>query len=269
MPTAPAPSRRTTIVAALGAVALFVSACGGGSESVDAGGTTTETAIETSSTTTTSTSTPATAPSTTAQAAPAAIPDDSLPGSAIDLGPGAGSTVSVVGVAFDDVLNVRTLPDAASDPIASLTPMVTDLVHTGRKRDVGASIWWEIQLPEGVGWANSNFLAPTAQTGDVTADLVARLGGLASASTVDALVRQVMDHYAMVTEGPPPSVTLVAEPVTGDLIEAWVDVTGYPDDSVLGERLHLFIADEAGIFGLRSVESTTLCRRGVADGLCL
>ncbi len=269
MPTAPAPSRRTTIVAAIGAIALFVRCLRRwvrvrrrrgydhrardrdqhhhDDEHLDTGH----------------------GPFDHGRPLPAAIPDDSLPGSAIDMGPGAGTTVSVVGVAFDDVLNVRTLPDATSDPIASLAPMATDLVHTGRKRDVGASIWWEIQLPEGVGWANAKFLAPMAETGDVTADLVAHLGGLASASTVEALIRQVMDHYAMVSEGPAPSVTLVAEPVTGDLIEAWVDVTGYPDDSVLGERLHLFVADEGGVFGLKSVESTTLCRRGVADGLCL
>ncbi len=267
MPTASTPPRRARIVAAIAVVALFVAACGGGSGDVEAGGSTTSTDAE--STTTTSSTPPTTASSTTAPTVPAPAPDDSLPGTALDMGPGPGTTVGVVGVAFDDVLNVRTIPDATSDPIASLPPMAADIVHTGRKRSVGASIWWEVQVPEGVGWANARFLAPPAGTTDVTADLVAQMGGLASASSVDGLIRQVMEHYTMVSEGPAPSVTLVGEPTTGDLTEAWVDVTGYPDDAVLGERLHVFIASEGGVFGLRSVESTTLCRRGVAEGLCL
>jgi hypothetical protein len=48
-------------------------------------------------------------------------------------------------------------------------------------------------------------------------------------------------------------------------------VTGFADDSVLGQRLVVFAQpDEGGqSFTVRTVESTTLCRRGVADGLCV
>ena len=55
-----------------------------------------------------------------------------------------------------------------------------------------------------------------------------------------------------------------------------VDVIGLGDDSIKGERLHVFatvVYDDAGrvvvSYDLKSVEATLLCGRGVSDGLCL
>jgi hypothetical protein len=61
----------------------------------------------------------------------------------------------------------------------------------------------------------------------------------------------------------------VVAPSEGDLGEVTFDVVGYPDDAVYGQRLHVFgRSGEGGGFDLKSVESTLLCRRGVADGVC-
>ncbi|NNC44231.1 MAG: hypothetical protein HKO03_13440 [Acidimicrobiia bacterium] len=61
-------------------------------------------------------------------------------------------------------------------------------------------------------------------------------------------------------------------PTEGDLGEVTYDVVGIGDDSVLGERLHIFgqpTGDGSG-FSLMAVESQVLCGRGVTDqGLCI
>jgi hypothetical protein len=65
-------------------------------------------------------------------------------------------------------------------------------------------------------------------------------------------------------------VVQVSEVTSGDLSEVIYDVVGNGDDSVHGVRLHIFAEEGSGGFTLRSVETTTLCARGVDDdGLCV
>ena len=70
---------------------------------------------------------------------------------------------------------------------------------------------------------------------------------------------------------PVPDVVVVDGPSVGDLGEITIDVVGFGDDAVLGERLHVFAEPDQGgeSFTVRSVEATTLCRRGVSDGRCV
>ena len=68
---------------------------------------------------------------------------------------------------------------------------------------------------------------------------------------------------------PKPSAVVVDGPTSGDLHEITYDLLGFGDDSVLGERLHLFIADgeqPGDPLGLKSVEVTYLCARGTGGG---
>ena len=61
-------------------------------------------------------------------------------------------------------------------------------------------------------------------------------------------------------------------PNVGDLGEITLDVIGMGDDSILGERLHVFGDPDPGgeSFTMRTVERTLLCARGVGDdGLCV
>jgi hypothetical protein len=86
-----------------------------------------------------------------------------------------------------------------------------------------------------------------------------------------AMGEAVAAARAPADEGPRPTVTVVDGPTVGDLGEVTVDVLGLADDSLRGERLHVFATpDPAGEgFGLKTVEATALCARGVtADGLC-
>lgn len=249
------------------ALVLGASACGDDDTAAD--DTTSTTDVEVTTTTSTPPSSTTTAPQTTSAEATGPVDDADLPGEPFDIGPGEGAVVSVVGVASDDVLNVRRLPDVTSDILDELDPLTDDVELTGRKRLLTTSAWWEIDLGDDVGWANSAFLAPTAATNDITSQLLADMGGAVTADSVDGVIDQVIDHFTQGVDEPVPDVVVSSAPSDGDLIEGTVDVTGYPDDSVLGERLHLFIAEENATFGLRTVESTTLCRRGSDGELCV
>ncbi len=264
--------RSTPITAAvLAALALGLGACGG--SETDASDTVATTGVTTAtlapSTSTTSTTSAEETTSSSIETTPTGVADADLPGEAFDIGPGPGSVVAVVAVAADDVLNIRALPDASSEVLAELEPTDTSVELTGRKRLLNAGIWWEVQLDGAVGWANSRYLAPTAATTDATAALLDAMGARPTGSTADDVVAQVIAHYTTTSDEPTPEAVIADGPTTGDLTEVIVDVVGYPDDAVLGERLHLFIAQEGDTFALTSVEATTLCRRGSDGEFCV
>lgn len=240
------------------ALILGVSACGNGDDDT----TEPETTTTVAPTTTTGGDTTTTGGDTTTTEA-------ALPGDDFEMGPAAGTLVGVVGVAADDVLFVRTLPDPDADVVGELEPLAADIEHTGRKRLVESGAWWEIVTPEGTGWANSRFLAALGDVEDSTFRLVEAIGAIPTGDSVEAVLDQIEAEYTRLAEEPIPTVVIVDGPHDGDLIEVIMDVTGFGDDALLGERLHIFIADEAGTFGLKSIESTYLCRRGVEAGLCL
>ena len=221
--------------------------------------TTTTTATATTTTTTTQ-------PPTTTTTEPATT-TTTLPGEPFDIGPAAGDVIAVVGVAFDDVLNVRDVP--AGSVVATPDPLADDVVATGRARLLPTSIWWEVTVDGTTGWASSSFLAWLGDVTDDTSSVVAGLGGIPAAETMLDLGLLVAEYYA--SEEPPSSVVVSSAPRVGDVGEVTYDVIGLGDDSVLGFRLHVFGApDESGEgFSLRSVELTALCGRGVGDGLCV
>ncbi len=70
---------------------------------------------------------------------------------------------SVVGVAADDVLNVRSGPGVEYDIIAGLSPTATGVMLTGRETLVGSSVWVEVVTDEGTGWVNESYLAEQDQ----------------------------------------------------------------------------------------------------------
>ncbi len=265
----PRTARRVFAVAV--AVALAASACG--SSENDASDTTlsptTETTVIASTTTApTSSSTESTAGS---ELPSEPVDEADLPGEPFEFGPAEGSTVAVVGVAADDVLNVRRLPDSSSEVIAELDPM-GDAILTARKRDLGTSIWYEVEVPEGVGWANATFLAPIGGTRDATNEFSDLLGGLPTAASTDALIEAFLARlvaFGETQEGPPVTAIVIDGPTVGDLDEATIDMLGYADDSVRGDRLHLFIMNEGGTAAIKSIEATTICQRGSDGAYCL
>ena len=65
----------------------------------------------------------------------------------------------VIGIAADDVLNVRSGPGVSFDVIGELTLTSPELESTGYIADVGDQLWRQIVVPgDGVGWVNAKFL---------------------------------------------------------------------------------------------------------------
>jgi uncharacterized membrane protein len=94
-------------------------------------------------------------------ASPAAADQRSAPEPAL--------TYRVVNVAPDDVLRVRSQPEASAPVIDNLPADASDIILTGLKQSVGQATWWQIVVKSAdgsAGWVNSRFLAvvdPTAK----------------------------------------------------------------------------------------------------------
>ncbi len=256
--------RHTTPVAAAILAALLTAACGGGDEAAT---TTSPTATATSSSPAAS-PTPAPTPRASTST-PVPVPT-STPGEAVEIRPTAGSVLSVIGVAHDDVLNVRSGPGTTFPVVAVAANLGDDVTATGRGWLVNRSVWFEVSHAGLTGWANGSYLAWRDGTDDVTSRVVNRLGGIPVAETMLDLGREVAD--AMVYGPEKARIVVSVAPSIGDLGEVTYDVVGLSDDSVRALRLHVFgqpTASGEG-FSLKSVEATNFCDRGVSDnGLCV
>ena len=241
---------------------LLIVACG------DSGADTTTTSQASTSTSTVATTT--TASTSTTTAATTTTSDDDLPGEPIDFGPGAGEELAVVGVAHDDVLNVRSEPGTDSEVVAELEPTATGLIATGRARSLPQSIWFEVDVEGVAGWVSSAFVGYLGLTDDATAEVIETLGDTPGAETMldlGLIVAEVMS-----SDEPPSRIVMSVAPTVGDLGEVTYDVVGLGDDALGGVRLHIFgdPAEGGEGFVLSNVERTFICSRGVTDdGFCL
>lgn len=177
----------------------------------------------------------------------------------------------MVGVAADDTLNVRAGPGVEFEVLFELPPLAMDIAATGHNRDLGgAGFWSEITAEGRTGWANTSFLLQPGQVTDITAELYPTPAERPGAETMLELGQVVGADRA--SDEPPSEVVVVDGPSVGDLGEIVVDVIGFGDDAVGGERLHVFAEPlpDGETFQVRTVESTLLCTRGVSDdGLCV
>ncbi len=266
--------RRTP--AALFAAALALAACGGGGDGDADGAATTDPTATTEPDDTTVDDNDE--PTTTEDPTTTTEPDDSttttdgsgpseLPGEVVDIFPYEGAELAVVAVAADDTLNIRRGPGVGFEIVRDLDPLAGGLIARGSNRRIDdGAIWAEVDVAGATGWVNAAFVAHPGPVTDITSDLEP----LPRAATMLELGRAVADRRTG-GEGPEPMITVVAGPTVGDLGEIVVDVTGLADDSVGGERLHVFAqpGTDGGEFVVRTVEATVLCSRGVTDGLCL
>ncbi|HEX2871051.1 MAG TPA: SH3 domain-containing protein [Polyangiaceae bacterium] len=98
-----------------------------------------------------------------AAAAPAA-PSVSTPASAAAEGASATPSVTerkyaIVGVAANDVLNVREKPDAGSKKVYSYAPSSKGIRTTGEHVEKGGTPWVEVVFEGGKGWVNRLYLS--------------------------------------------------------------------------------------------------------------
>jgi hypothetical protein len=217
------------------------------------------------------TTTPDSTTTTTTTIAETTTTDESsLPGERVEIYPYEGAALAVVGVAADDTLNVRAGPGVDFDVVTELPPLTDGIVATGHNRSLSeAGFWSEVTVEDRTGWVNTAFVSQPGQTVDATTRLFPTPADRPQAATLAELADAVAAEVAS-TE-PPSDIVIVSAPQsTDDGGEVIVDVIGLGDDSVAGERLHVFAMRNGDTFALRSVESTVLCARGVADGgLCV
>ncbi|MDX1448800.1 MAG: SH3 domain-containing protein [Acidimicrobiia bacterium] len=239
------------------ALMLVLAACGGVE---DSGATTT--------TDPTSTTTGATTTSTTESSTTTTAPDTttSLPGEPIEFGPREGDMVAVIGVAHDDVLNLRAGPGTEYEIVAEIPNTYDGLTALGNTRDVG-DFWIEVDFEGTTGWVHFSFIGFLGVTDDMTTSVMEELGDGPVAETLADIGLAVAETFA--TDEPQSEIVLVVAPSVGDLGEVTYDVISIGDDAVRGYRVHVFVQPADETFEIKSVEVTTLCGRGVTeDGLC-
>ncbi len=259
--------RRAPLLLAGLTLVLVLGACGGDDDEPAGQSGTTTTEADGTTTDADETTTTDDDGSSTTEGTPTTIDPADLPGEVIEIYPYEGAALWVVGVAADDTLNVRVGPGTDFDVLVELDPLADGLVATGQNRSIddGDAFWSEIEIDGQVGWVNRRFVSELTGTTDVTSQLPQGLEG----ETMDDLADAVAEARAGVEEGPAPDVTVVDGPSTGDLGEITIDLIGYQDDAISGERLHIFGTPSGDGFVLKTVEATTMCTRGVAEGLCL
>ena len=261
---------RLRLTATLVAVALIAAACSG--SDTDFSTTSfppTSTTGTVTSTTTASPSPTTTLPTTTATPSTTTAPPatTTLAGTPVDFGPTAGKVLAVVGVEFDDVLNVRRGPGVGEEIVATAAPTYAAFVAAGNTRQLPRSFWYEMNKDGTTGWVSAAFIGYLGEVDDATADVIAFHGETPSGDSDQTVIDAVVAAFA--SAEPASRVTTTVALTDGDLHEVTVDVIDLGDDAVLGFRLHIFIQVEDGIHGLKSVERTLLCTRGVLGGFCV
>lgn len=251
--------KRMTVAAAVAALVL----AGCGTQEPDPVATATPAPpAPTQSETETATEDPDDDPTDPGPTEPAELPGEPF-GRAIE-----GQSYSVVGVAFDDTLNVRIGPGPEFAAVAQLDP-TGSAEATGEDRLVDSGLWLRLDVDGTTGWANYRFLSIPGQTDDITSQIRDAWGGDEPApETMEELGLLVAETRAS-QDGPESRIVIVVEATVGDLGEITIDVLDLGDDSVAGERLVVFGEPIDGGFMLRTVERTILCDRGVDDGLCV
>jgi hypothetical protein len=173
-----------------------------------------------------------------------------------------------MGVAFDDVLNVRVAPGADQTIVHELDPVADDIIATGHNRTLPQSIWYQVEVDGVTGWVSGAFVGYPGPVDDVTAQIIQQLGGIPEAANMLELGRAITE--GLTTGEPPTRITVTVAPTIGDLGEVTYDVVGVGDDAVAGFRLHIFGASSGSGFYLDTVEALNFCSRGVdPDGFCV
>lgn len=207
--------------------------------------------------------------STTTTTPPPATTTTDIPGGLIEFGPRTGEILMVIGVAHDDVLNLREDPSATSRILATIEPTWDRLVATGSTWERPGAFWIGVEYGNVAGWVNLRYVGYMGETDDIASAVVELHGGIPVAPTMREL--GLVAARALAYDDPidGSEIVLVVDETVGDLGEVTYDVIGLGDDSTRGLRLHVFGQPVADGFSLVAVESTEICARGVTEeGLC-
>lgn len=267
------PSRGTRVsrlVIAVLAIGLLSAGCKAPSDDVTLDATTSS-AVSSTTTLAEPTSTTATSVSTTLATSTTVA---ALKGELYDgPGPQSGDLVAVVGVAHNDVLNVRGGPGVSFEIVSTLEPTAADIPATGQAWLLPKSLWYEIAIDSGTGWVNSSFIGLLGATDDATAMVARMLGTPLAADDFNYLGATIADAF-LGAEGES-WIALVEVSKGGSspqIPSVMFDVIGLSDDSAKGYRFVIHATHEVsgGPYEMHSVERTAICWRGLTPkGLCL
>ncbi|MGI9610613.1 MAG: hypothetical protein ACR2NL_10015 [Acidimicrobiia bacterium] len=208
-----------------------------------------------------------TTPSTSSTTVGATTTVPPLGGEEIQFGPQSGDVLAVVGVAHDDVLNLRNGPGVERAVVSEIEPHYSELVAEGLTRQLENSFWIAVNHGDTGGWLNLAYVAYLGETTDGLDFADSQLGGDPVSDSVEDLGLRVAELYA---SDEPRSELVVTQAPDADVPDTVVvDVIGLGDDSVFGVRIRVVAQKTAGLWGLAAVEVTSLCGRGVSDGLCV
>lgn len=216
-----------------------------------------------------------TAPSTTASL----NTTTTIGGTWYDVGPAAGEILDVVGVRYDDVLNVRDQADVSGAIVATAAPFAANpqLVSGGEGLlfNPNGGAWWKVTVNGTQAWASSSFLG---QISPNATDLLPQLTADMASTTAPDLNTLIVDIGAALADGPTPSVVLSTEPVGLDAIgsEATIDVINIGDLSIKGWRIQIQFnnvfdginGQNPQIIGFELVSATgfPVCQKGAEAG---
>ncbi len=256
----------------LAATAVVVAACGPTITSTPTNPptsppTTAPPATVASTTTTSTQATTTTAPSTTTTTIPVRLELGEWEGEPIEFGPTNGEPLVVVGVRFNDVLNVRLGPGSEFGVVTTLEPEADAIAALGLAWQRQGATWYAIQVGDEQGWASASFLAVRAGSFDFTSNVVERLGGVPESGSLIELGLTVARSLA--SDDPASRIEQPAEVVVGAVGEMTIDVLGLGDDSVAGYRLAVTATSDDGTWILERVEATVLCTWGATGDFCV
>ena len=224
-------------------------------------GSSVETAGDSAETTSTSvvatTETTAPAPTTDAPEPSTGItPPESMPGDVIEFGPREGDEIAVVGVAYDDTLNVRIAPGIEFDVIDTLAPDA-NMTAGGENRLLTNSFWVEIDAADGKGWVNEAFVGFLGVTRSVDLNTIDVL----PASSAEQFGFSVAETFASTD----PVSTIALVDVSDSVVT--FDVLGLGDDALKGLRLTVATTEIDEGFTISGLQEQAICSRGLAPDL--
>ncbi len=149
--------------------------------------------------------------------------------------------------------------------MTSIGPLAT-VAATGDTWRGPESFWYQVATEGGTGWAEVEHLAFLGAVDDATAEVVAALGSVPSATTIEALGLDAIAPF-LSTE-PATAVTMTVAPGTGGVDDITYDLIEVGDDALRGVRMRIRASNEGSGFVLESVERTALCARGLSGAGC-
>ena len=263
-------SHRLQLISATIALMVLLSACGPvvtTTSTIKPTTTTTPTTLPAPSTTAVPQSITTVIPSTTTTAIESTLKIGNWEGELVESGPHNGDTLMVVGVHYNDVLNVREGPGSDFPVVTVLEPDTTNIAALGMTWLLPGSAWYAVSADGVQGWASGSFLLQPGDIVDITIQVVERLGAVPQSGSLIDLGLIVAD--AMASEEPASSIEQPARVVVGEVGEMIVDVVGLGDDAVGGFRPRVVAHETDGTWVLDRVEARLLCIRGVDEGRCV